>query len=127
MGKPLSKIIFRGFFIGTATGCLPLAYAWTGGFHNDILNIVALLVLFGLGVPWNLGIFVALLGGGQWLLSSIPMPFLGHTAPEWEAFGKAIYISVIAGAFINGFFFSWLRYSRSSQPEKYRSGSDAKA
>jgi hypothetical protein len=103
--------IFRSLLLGAVLGSLPLAYAWSSGIHNDFLNIIVLLFLLALGLPWNLGIFFALISSGQDFVVWVNLPFLGNTVGGWEIFGKAIFISLSAGACINGFIIGWLRYS----------------
>jgi hypothetical protein len=105
----------RGVALGAIVGsCLVgaiLAIGCTGGSQAGLANILVLVLLFAIGVPWNLLLFL-ILSAGQNIAVAIPLPMAcygGHQPPtdDWGLFGKIILISLAAGAFVNGCLLTW--------------------
>lgn len=88
---------------------------------SDSLRIGSLLFLFAISIPWNIAIFI---------LAPFFLPLIGDYLPEpgrtgagWAAFANRLWLSLMIGAFINGFiltYFLWVPWLQRTMADRKR-------
>jgi hypothetical protein len=88
-----------------------LAYGCSAS-AGGLFELLVLLLVFAIGVPWNIAAYV-LVGGVGTLAIDIPLPmacYRGHPPPtgDWALAEKLFILSITTGGFFNGCILAWM-------------------
>jgi hypothetical protein len=77
-----------------------------------MFHLLVMLLLFAIGLPWNIGTLILLWSVGA-LAIAAPLPmacYRGHPPPtgDWALLEKMLIFSLAAGGFFNGCILAWM-------------------